>query len=117
MNHYWRHIPARSTRTGKTYTKSLISKPGRIFRSAVQAHVMEQGRPRLGKARLHITIDAIPPQRSGPVADIDNILKPLRDALQHAGVFTSDAQIDRLTVERYARIGDGRVTVTLHQPS
>ena len=116
MNHYWRHIPARSRRTGKVYTKSLISKPGRTFRSDVAAHVMEQGRPRLGKARLHVTINAIPPQRSGPVADIDNILKPLLDALQHAGVFTSDAQIDRLTVERFARIGDGRVTVVITEP-
>jgi Holliday junction resolvase RusA-like endonuclease len=32
--------------------------------------------------------------------DIDNVLKPLLDALEHAQVFANDSQIARLTVER-----------------
>jgi crossover junction endodeoxyribonuclease RusA len=32
--------------------------------------------------------------------DVDNILKPLLDALEHANVYENDSQIDKLCVTR-----------------
>jgi len=42
---------------------------------------------------------------------LDNLLKAVQDALQHAGVYRSDSQIDRLEVERGSVTKGGRVDV------
>ena len=48
--------------------------------------------------RLSVLINAYPPDRRK--RDLDNILKSLLDALQHARVYPDDSQIDRLTIIR-----------------
>lgn len=67
--------------------------------------------PRFGAARLAVTIDAYPPDNRR--RDIDNLPKSVLDALQHAGVFDDDAQVDRLTVERCSQRAGGALVVRI----
>lgn len=59
--------------------------------------------------RLSVRIVANPPDRRR--RDLDNLLKCLLDALQHAGCYDDDEQIDRLTIERREVVDGGRLTV------
>ena len=45
--------------------------------------------------------------------DLDNILKALQDALQHAGVYVKDSQIDALLIRRGEVMRGGQVHVTM----
>lgn len=88
VNHYW----------GRRGHRSFISKKGLEYRAQVATEVRAQ------KADLHLTqrlmlfIAASPPDRRR--RDIDNALKCPIDALQHAGVFCDDEQIDVLSIMR-----------------
>ena len=69
-----------------------------------------QGNPRFtGQVSLHV--DIFPPDRRK--RDIDNLFKPLLDALQHGGVFKDDAQVTELSGRKHARIIGGAVRVII----
>lgn len=88
VNRYWRNV------SGKT----LISEQGRAYRKHVSASVYAQ-RPPLGLTqRLAVDIVALMPDRRR--RDLDNLLKATLDALQHAGVYEDDSQIDDLRIVR-----------------
>ncbi len=84
VNHYWR--------TWKN--RHLISKEGRAYRTTVAGLLS----PCPLAGRLSVAVQAFPPDRR--VRDLDNLLKSLLDALQHAGVYGDDSQIDRILIER-----------------
>lgn len=48
--------------------------------------------------RLAVSIRVYPPDKRR--RDLDNLMKCLIDALQHAGMYQDDSQIDRLLVTR-----------------
>jgi crossover junction endodeoxyribonuclease RusA len=104
INHYWRRVGPRT----------LISREGRTFRRDVCAFLGGGGprKPPSG-GRIALCIDAFPPD--GRRRDLDNIQKPLLDALEHGGVYADDSQIDLLITRRMpiAR-PEGRVMVHLH---
>lgn len=85
INTYWRHVGP----------KVLISAKGREYRKAIfdlfVGHKQMQGRI-AANVLLH------PPDKRR--RDIDNPVKALLDALQHAGVYRDDSQIDELHVVR-----------------
>ena len=105
MNHYWRHVGS----------KVLISKAGRAYRKRVSARAMlamMTARCRTLDGSVAVMIWACPPDRRR--RDLDNILKPLLDALQHAGCYRDDSQIDDLHVTRMPeKPPAGTVTVTI----
>jgi crossover junction endodeoxyribonuclease RusA len=104
MNSYWR-----SPRSGRLAGRVLVSEAGRTYRKTVSDMVGE-ARLRLGlRARLLVELVACPPDRRK--RDLDNLLKPLLDAMQHAGVYEDDSQIDRLVIERGEVVTGGRLEV------
>ena len=88
-NTYYRHVGYRT----------LISREGRTFRRNVCA-LLGGGGPRKPPAdgRIALCMDAFPPDRRR--RDLDNIQKPTIDAMQHAGVYEDDSQIDLLVTRR-----------------
>jgi len=100
VNHYYGY-------NWKTHQK-YISRRGWAFRKRLALAVLDA--PRYGDARLAIMIDAHPPRLIG---DIDNLLKPLLDALEHAGIFNNDKQVDDLRICRRHPVPGGRVEVQI----
>jgi len=103
MNSYW-------CKRGRI---TFISKEGRAFRTNVEAALIEH-RGMFGEKRLFISVTAFPPDRRA--RDLDNLLKPLLDAMQHARLFDDDSQVDRLLIERGNVIGKpGQLQVTVEE--
>ena len=96
INHYWRH-----SRNG-TY----ISAEGKSFRRKVK--LLCRGTEPL-KGRLRVELQVTWPDRRR--RDIDNIQKPVLDALEHAGVCADDSQIKDLRTVVVGVEKPGRVEV------
>ena len=75
----------------------ILSKKAKDYRAAV---VGEFGGNAPLTGRLGIVIYAFPPDRRN--RDLDNLLKQPLDALQHAGIYCNDGQIDQLMIRRQA---------------
>jgi crossover junction endodeoxyribonuclease RusA len=88
VNHYW----------GQHGHRKYVSKAGVAFKAQVSDYVIEYRVPKLGTARLAMTVVLFPKDRRKQ--DIDNRIKALWDALADAGVFDNDEQIDTLFIER-----------------
>ena len=102
INTYYRH----------PHGKTLISKKGREYRNMVVGYCMIH-RIRPMEGRLKMLILAFPPDRRR--RDMDNIQKPLLDALQHGRAFIDDSQIDKLITERRTVERGGYVVVKIAQ--
>lgn len=86
-NRYWRTFRG----------QNVLSAEARAFRLHVAEVVAARGEaPREGRLCVHVSL--FPPD--GRRHDIDNRIKPLLDALQHAGVFPDDEQVDDLHITR-----------------
>ena len=89
VNHYWRNVRGRT----------LISREGRAYRHNVCALLTSgNGQEPPNDGRIALAMDAFPPDRRR--RDLDNIQKPVLDAMQHAGVYLDDSQIDLLITRR-----------------
>ena len=101
VNRIWRSVGGRV----------LLSADGRAYRQTVAVAVVEQhgsGDPLTG--RLSMAIRAYPVDRRR--RDLDNLLKAVLDAIEHAGsVYENDSQIDHLSIRRMAVAKPGRVEV------
>lgn len=100
VNTYWRQFQGRT----------ILSKNAREYRKYILAALSPQ-KPILG--RLKMVIELFPPDRRR--RDLDNCGKGLIDALQHAGVYRDDEQIDELTFRRGPVEKGGRCTVDIRE--
>ncbi len=87
MNHYWQRT-ARGVR---------ISDAGRAFRREVAVLMMARRPTRYGASPVMVAVSWNMADRRK--SDIDNRIKPLLDALQHAGLYDDDSQVKNLVVE------------------
>jgi crossover junction endodeoxyribonuclease RusA len=69
-----------------------------MFKEQVAEYVIDYRVPKLGTARIAMSVVLFPKDRRKQ--DIDNRIKALWDALADAGVFDNDEQIDTLFIER-----------------
>lgn len=91
--------------------RKVLSKAGREYRGKVAAACAAQGAPRLGRARLRVSVSAFPPDRRR--RDLDNLNKAVLDALVFARVFDDDSQVDDLRIARGEPVKEGRLSVTV----
>ncbi len=106
VNHYWRRVGPRT----------LISRQGRAFRRDVVRALRlagDLGEPLPMDDPLDVEIMLYPPDRRR--RDVDNTLKALLDALQHAGVYTDDSLIERLSVEKGDVVKGGKAVVVIRR--
>lgn len=87
-----------------------ISAEGKRFRQAVMEECALQQIPSL-EGRLAVHIALYPPDKRK--RDVDNVLKALLDACEHAGCYDSDNQIDELHVIRQEVRKGGSCTVLI----
>ena len=100
VNHYW----------GQSGKQRFIGKKGKEFRQAVAEACLDLELATMdGRLSVHVAI--WPPDNRK--RDVDNILKPLLDAMEHAGVYENDSQIDELHIIRHHPIKGGSCSVVL----
>jgi crossover junction endodeoxyribonuclease RusA len=99
VNIYWRKSPK----------GMYITKEGKDFRQRVAEIVAEHNAIKFGSARLFMAVRICMRDRRG--SDLDNRMKALCDALEHAGVFDDDEQIDELLVTRGEIVKGGECRV------
>lgn len=104
VNSYWRNIGR-----GRT----IVSKAGRDYTTAVIAAVLVAGRPATRSGRLAMQIVVNPPDLRR--RDLDNVAKGVQDSLCKALVYEDDSQIDRLVIERGRVTKPGNVLVTIEE--
>ncbi len=107
VNHYYRRVGPRT----------LISREGREYRRSICGLLAPGGGSGIRKppagGRIALAMDAFPPDRRR--RDLDNLLKSTQDALEHAGVYEDDGQIDLLIVRRCEPRKGGRVVIQLDE--
>ena len=93
--------------------RTLISREGRAYRKRVVALLAPAGAGQEppNDGRIALAMDAFPPDRRR--RDLDNIQKPLLDALEHAGVYADDSQIDLLLTRRQGVESRGKIVVSV----
>ena len=100
VNHYW----------GQSGKHRFIGKKGREFRQAVAEACLEaQVSPLEGPLSVHIAL--YPPDHRK--RDIDNVLKSLLDACEHAGCFENDNQVGELHIVRQEVRKGGACTILI----
>lgn len=103
INHYYGRRPG-----GGVYIKAA----GNSFRSDVVT-LCRLHKAKMQTGRLAMFIRAYPPDKRK--RDLDNIVKAVQDALQVAGCYENDCQIDALNVQRCESRRGGKVNVVICQ--
>src|SRR3990167_5047698 len=76
--------------------RRIVSEQGRRFRKQVADIVLVERKNKHVEYLIDLYVDLYPPDKRR--RDIDNTLKPLLDAMTHAGVYLDDSQIRRMEV-------------------
>ena len=90
----------------------MISKKGQAFRLAVCLTLM-RARLRPLEGPLLMKIRVYPPDKRK--RDIDNIQKPILDALEKGSAFYNDCQIKHLTTVMLETVQGGKTLVTIRR--
>lgn len=102
VNSYW----------GFKGSQRFLTSKAKTFKQEVWIAAFNSKHKGFKDARLSITVNVFPPDKR--VRDIDNVLKPLLDALTQAKMFDDDGQVDRLTIIRGDVVKNGLCTVIIN---
>lgn len=104
-------ITIRTVREIWQYVRAMprMSDEAEEYIEIVKERFNQVGRPKMSSSPLCLEIVVC--FRTNGKADIDNRVKPLLDALKHAGVMEDDSQVVDLRVRRGPVIKEGRVVV------
>jgi len=93
--------------------RNIMSKKGRQYKKDCAVLIKRPKSPLTGDA--YLTIDATMPDKRR--RDIDNILKPILDALTDCGIYEDDSQVVELTIRKSSKIvKGGGIKIFLHCP-
>ena len=101
VNGYWRNVKG----------KTLISADGRLYRNTVIKLCL--GINTRFEGKIQVFIAASPPDKRR--RDLDNMLKAPLDAMQHAGIYDDDSQIDDLHIWRSNVVPYGELGITISE--
>lgn len=113
INHYYRHVGG--SISGR---KALTDKAKRFRHDVGQVKLINYKLIRESGVILPfcgpvaVAVELHPPDKK--TRDVDNVLKPILDALQHAGILDNDEQVEALSIRRIAagaQLGFCSVTV------
>ena len=90
--------------------RRFITKKGMEFRAKVADMVSESNLPTLAQ-ELEVFVTLYPPDKRR--RDLDNPMKALLDAMEHAGVYEDDSQIVKLTIEKRPPVKGGKCCVVI----
>jgi len=103
VNAYWRRVGNRT----------VLSRAAREFRKRVWdlwfAEKYLFGRKGFGDREVRVEIEVHPPDQRK--RDIDNIAKPVLDALEHAKIIDNDSQVKELSIIRLGPVPGGELKV------
>jgi crossover junction endodeoxyribonuclease RusA len=102
VNHYW----------GVSGKQRFLGKKGKEFRQAVAEACLDARSSNDGWAPGSVLV-ALSGRPTSATRDVDNTLKPLLDAMEHAGVYENDCQIDELHVVRQDPMKGGACCVVV----
>jgi crossover junction endodeoxyribonuclease RusA len=92
----------------------MLNAEGRAYRKAVNDQVTLQRIPRhVLTGKLAVEIIARPPDSRA--RDLDNLLKGILDALQHAAIVVNDSEIDDLHIRRGAVPKGGEIQIHIRE--
>lgn len=112
VNHYFIERVVKSKQTGKHIVLKTPGPDALAFRKRVSECLLEQRIPlHVLSGKLRVTISVLPPDRRR--RDLDNLLKPLLDALVRAALIEDDSMIDDLRIHRLGLHPDGKVIVNV----
>jgi len=103
VNTYWRA-------SGK---RRFISKAGVLFKQNVRELISSSGYDSFADSRLRVDITICP--RSKRRFDLDNLLKATLDAMQDAGLYQDDEQVDDLRIRRGEPVKGGACIVEIEK--
>lgn len=125
-NLYYRHAVV-----GK-HAVTYLSEDGKEYKALGKMVIRESRAPHFGLARLGVAITAFPPDRVA--RDLDNLLKPIFDALSDEleekkraarrtedprrrvlvpGIWCNDKQVDDIHIRRGQVAAEGRIVITV----
>lgn len=91
--------------------RKILSKKGRLYKAECKVAMLEQGVKRGLQGDICMTIYARPPDSRR--RDLDNILKPILDALTEYGAWDDDSQVSDLRIQRFNKKKGGEISVLL----
>lgn len=102
--------PSVNTYWGFNGNRRYLTPKAKEFKHKVAIRTAVAG-CKLGLSRIVISITLHPPDKR--IRDIDNVLKPLIDALCQAGAFDDDSQVDSLSITRDKIVSGGLCIVNI----
>ncbi len=106
--------PKISKRTGKPITQFFLPSSTKQFYLEVLYRFKTQFGVPMGNKRLKVDIDVYPPTGKRSY-DLDNVPKVVLDALQKAGAYKNDSQIDYLLIVRKEKYMTGMLKVRISE--